>query len=66
MQKKDLLFPGGFDLQRNNGLVALQGMTLSTGQQALSSESRFPSQSLELPLVGLNGDLAHMAPFWHG
>ena len=63
---ESILFPGGLALQRNIVLLALQGMTLSAGQQTLSSVSLLPSQSLALPLMGLNGDFAHMAPLWQG
>ena len=61
-----LLFPGGLALHRNNGPSALQGITLSAGQQMLSSVSLLPSQSVELPVKGLKGALAHMAPFLQG
>ena len=61
--KENIPLPGGLALQRNIVLLALQGMTLSAGQQTLSSDSLFPSQSLAFPLMGLKGALAHIAPF---
>ena len=66
MKSENILFPGGLALQRNIVPSVLQGMTLSAGQQSLSSVSLFPSQSLELPPMGLKGALAHIAPFWQG